>query len=147
MRDVVMTRAGPVTRRASAPSRSRARRDGADRRAEGSNWRARGSRDHAWFIAFAPVEAPTIALAVLVEHAGGGGGKFAARGSPLDPEHYSSRATPDRSCTTGPTTGRAHATSTAARARITGVAACRRHTRHATERARRDCSCDSTDAC
>ena len=40
--------------------------------------RARDSRDHAWFIAFAPVEEPTIALAVLVEHAGGGGGKFAA---------------------------------------------------------------------
>jgi cell division protein FtsI/penicillin-binding protein 2 len=44
----------------------------------GSNRRARRSRDHAWFIAFAPVEAPTIALAVLIEHAGGGGGKFAA---------------------------------------------------------------------
>jgi len=44
----------------------------------GSNRRARHSRDHAWFIAFAPVEQPTIALAVLVEHAGGGGGKFAA---------------------------------------------------------------------
>jgi penicillin-binding protein 2 len=44
----------------------------------GSNRKARHSRDHAWFIAFAPVEAPTIALAILVEHAGGGGGKFAA---------------------------------------------------------------------
>lgn len=27
---------------------------------------------HAWFVAFAPLEAPTIALAVLVEHGGGG---------------------------------------------------------------------------
>ncbi len=44
----------------------------------GSNRRARRSRDHAWFVAFAPVDSPTIALAVLVEHAGGGGGKFAA---------------------------------------------------------------------
>src|SRR5262249_53645236 len=44
----------------------------------GSNRRARGSRDHAWFIAFAPVAAPEIALAVLVEHGGGGGGKLAA---------------------------------------------------------------------
>jgi penicillin-binding protein 2 len=44
----------------------------------GSNRRSRHSRDHAWFIAFAPVEEPRIALAVLVEHAGGGGGKFAA---------------------------------------------------------------------
>ncbi|MDH4019228.1 MAG: penicillin-binding protein 2, partial [Xanthomonadales bacterium] len=29
-------------------------------------------RDHAWFIAFAPVEAPRIAIAVVVEHGGGG---------------------------------------------------------------------------
>jgi penicillin-binding protein 2 len=35
-------------------------------------------RDHAWFVAFAPVEAPEIAIAVLIEHAGGGGGQFAA---------------------------------------------------------------------
>lgn len=34
-------------------------------------------RDHAWFIAFAPVEAPRIAVAVVVEH-GGLGSKFAA---------------------------------------------------------------------
>lgn len=30
-------------------------------------------RDHAWFVAFAPVEAPKIAVAVLVEHMGHGG--------------------------------------------------------------------------
>src|SRR5439155_21134939 len=30
-------------------------------------------RDHAWFVAFAPVEAPTIAVAVLAEHMGHGG--------------------------------------------------------------------------
>ncbi len=35
-------------------------------------------RDHALFIAFAPAAAPKIALAVLVEHAGGGGGAIAA---------------------------------------------------------------------
>ncbi|MGH7823132.1 MAG: penicillin-binding transpeptidase domain-containing protein, partial [Candidatus Binatia bacterium] len=35
-------------------------------------------RDHAWFIAFAPVEAPEIAVAALIEHAGGGGGAMAA---------------------------------------------------------------------
>jgi penicillin-binding protein 2 len=35
-------------------------------------------RDHALFIAFAPADQPKIALAVLVEHAGGGGGKIAA---------------------------------------------------------------------
>lgn len=35
-------------------------------------------RDHAWFVAFAPVENPEIVIAVLVEHAGGGGGTHAA---------------------------------------------------------------------
>ncbi len=35
-------------------------------------------RDHAWFVAFAPVEQPEIAIAVLVEHASGGGGAVAA---------------------------------------------------------------------
>ena len=30
-------------------------------------------RDHAWFVAFAPVEDPQIVVAVLVEHGGGGG--------------------------------------------------------------------------
>jgi penicillin-binding protein 2 len=30
-------------------------------------------QDHAWFVAFAPVDAPTIAVAVLVEHGGKGG--------------------------------------------------------------------------
>lgn len=35
-------------------------------------------RDHAWFVAFAPVEAPEIAIAVLIEHASGGGGAIAA---------------------------------------------------------------------
>ena len=39
---------------------------------------ARHLRDHAWFFAFAPVEDPEIAIAVLVEHAGGGGGSRAA---------------------------------------------------------------------
>jgi penicillin-binding protein 2 len=35
-------------------------------------------RDHAWFVAYAPAEEPTVALAVLVEHAPGGGGAVAA---------------------------------------------------------------------
>ena len=34
-------------------------------------------RDHAWFIAFAPVDKPEIALAVFVEHGGHGGGAAA----------------------------------------------------------------------
>lgn len=35
-------------------------------------------RDHAGFVAYAPADAPEIAMAVLVEHADGGGGKVAA---------------------------------------------------------------------
>jgi len=34
-------------------------------------------RDHAWFVAFAPLEKPLIALSVLVEHGGHGGGAAA----------------------------------------------------------------------
>ena len=61
MRDVVMTPGGH--RHEGAHPRRRGRRQdrhGADRRADGGSnrrWRA-DSRDHAWFIAFAPVEAP-----------------------------------------------------------------------------------------
>jgi penicillin-binding protein 2 len=35
-------------------------------------------RDHAWFIAFAPADAPEVAVACLIEHAGEGGGAVAA---------------------------------------------------------------------
>jgi penicillin-binding protein 2 len=35
-------------------------------------------RDHAWFVAYAPVDAPEIAVAAIVEHADGGGGAVAA---------------------------------------------------------------------
>jgi len=38
----------------------------------------RHHRDHAWFIAFAPVQNPQIAVACLIEHAGKGGGAVAA---------------------------------------------------------------------
>ncbi len=79
MRDVVMS-AGGTGARARIRGVEMAGKTGTAQTValRGSNRRARGSRDHAWFIAFAPVEAPTIALAVLIEHAGGGGGKFAA---------------------------------------------------------------------
>jgi penicillin-binding protein 2 len=33
----------------------------------------RGGRDHAWFVAFAPLESPQLAMAILVEHGGHGG--------------------------------------------------------------------------
>jgi len=45
---------------------------------ERSNKGALKTRDHAWFIAYAPVDAPEIAIAAIVEHAGGGGGAIAA---------------------------------------------------------------------
>jgi penicillin-binding protein 2 len=35
-------------------------------------------RDHAWFIAFAPYEAPEVAVACVIEHSGAGGGQVAA---------------------------------------------------------------------
>ncbi|MFI5397117.1 MAG: penicillin-binding protein 2 [Candidatus Binatia bacterium] len=35
-------------------------------------------RDHAWFVTYAPVDAPEIAVVALVEHAEGGGGAVAA---------------------------------------------------------------------
>ena len=38
-----------------------------------SKYLAEQFRDHAWFVAFAPVEKPEIALSVLVEHGGHGG--------------------------------------------------------------------------
>ena len=45
---------------------------------ERSNKGALKTRDHAWFIAYAPVDAPEIAIVAIVEHAGGGGGAIAA---------------------------------------------------------------------
>ncbi|HEY2386308.1 MAG TPA: penicillin-binding protein 2 [Candidatus Binatia bacterium] len=49
---------------------------GAERTKQGHM--ARERKDHAWFIAFAPVNAPEIAVAVLAEHAGEHGGTAAA---------------------------------------------------------------------
>jgi penicillin-binding protein 2 len=44
---------------------------------EGSRYQPERFRDHAWFVAFAPVEKPEIALSVFVEHGGHGGGAAA----------------------------------------------------------------------
>ena len=44
-------------------------------------------RKHAWFVAFAPVDKPRIALAVLIEN-GGGGSKFAAPVARQVLDHY-----------------------------------------------------------
>ena len=93
MRDVVMTPGG--TGHAGAHPRRRGRGQdghGADRRAEAGRTGARAeaattpgsSRSRPW-------RRPTIALAVLVEHAGGGGGKFAAPIAKQILEHYFTR--------------------------------------------------------
>jgi penicillin-binding protein 2 len=50
-------------------------------------------RDHAWFIAFAPAEAPRIAVAVIAEHAGHGG-TVAAPMARVVMDHYLSRLKP-----------------------------------------------------
>ena len=43
----------------------------------GSQYQTERFRDHAWFVAFAPLEKPEIALSVFVEHGGHGGGAAA----------------------------------------------------------------------
>lgn len=47
-------------------------------RGGGSHRVARQLRDHAWFVAFAPVEVPKVAVVCLLEHSAYGGGKAAA---------------------------------------------------------------------
>jgi penicillin-binding protein 2 len=59
-----------------------------------SNKGARTTRDHAWFIAFAPYEAPEIAVATVIEHAGGGGGAIAAPVVKQVLEYYFHRGAP-----------------------------------------------------
>lgn len=46
-------------------------------------------RDHAWFVAYAPVEHPSIAVAVLVEHMGHGGSAAAPMAKELIEAHVS----------------------------------------------------------
>jgi penicillin-binding protein 2 len=66
-------------------------------------------RDHAWFVAYAPFDAPEIAVAALVEHAEGGGGAVAApvaravlqRYFQLKKERESSKYAQDRSAAPG----------------------------------------------
>jgi penicillin-binding protein 2 len=83
MRDVVMTESGtgkkarvPGIEVAGKTGTSQVVKMGEDRAR--SNRGAEATRDHAWFIAFAPFDAPQIAVACIVEHAGGGGGAIAA---------------------------------------------------------------------
>jgi penicillin-binding protein 2 len=60
-----------------------------------SNKGARSTRDHAWFISFAPYEAPEIAVACIVENAGGGGGAIAAPTVKQVLAHYFNQNAPD----------------------------------------------------
>jgi penicillin-binding protein 2 len=83
MHDVVMTEDGTGKRArvvgievAGKTGTSQVVKMGGDRTR--ANRGAEVTRDHAWFIAFAPLEAPEIAIACIVEHAGGGGGAIAA---------------------------------------------------------------------
>jgi penicillin-binding protein 2 len=46
------------------------------------------TQDHAWFIAFAPVDKPRIAVAVLVEHGGHGGGAAAIAARRVIEEYF-----------------------------------------------------------
>ena len=80
MRDVVMTDRGTgkksrVVGIDVAGKTGTAQAMGAE---DAGNRDARTKRDHAWFIAFAPVENAELAIAVLVEHAGEHGGTVAA---------------------------------------------------------------------
>jgi penicillin-binding protein 2 len=82
MRDVVMSEHG-TGKKARVPNVTVAGKTGTAQvvkmgERSRSNKGARATRDHAWFIAFAPYEAPEIAIACIVENAGGGGGAIAA---------------------------------------------------------------------
>jgi penicillin-binding protein 2 len=83
MRDVVMTDSG-TGKKARILGVTVAGKTGTSQVVKMGEDRARANRgteamrDHAWFIAFAPTEAPEIAIAAIVEHAGGGGGAIAA---------------------------------------------------------------------
>jgi penicillin-binding protein 2 len=96
MRDVVMTEAGTGKKArvlgievAGKTGTSQVVKMGEDR--SRSNKGAQATRDHAWFIAFAPLDAPEIAIACIVEHAGGGGGAIAAPIVQRVLEHYFTR--------------------------------------------------------
>jgi len=83
MRDVVMKDSG-TGKKARVPGIEVAGKTGTSQVVKMGEDRARANRgaqvmrDHAWFIAFAPFDAPEIAIACIVEHAGGGGGAIAA---------------------------------------------------------------------
>ncbi len=48
-------------------------------------------RDHAWFVAYAPAEAPEIVVTVLVEHGGHGGSAAAPLARQVMEEYFKNR--------------------------------------------------------
>ena len=60
-------------------------------------------RDHAWFVGFAPVEAPEIVVAVLVEHGGHGGSAAAPITRRILARYFESRRAPGRAPAPVPT--------------------------------------------
>jgi penicillin-binding protein 2 len=81
MRDVVNSRTG-TGKKAQLPSILVAGKTGTSQVIAGAKGKGKGLprqyRDHAWFIAFAPADAPEVAVVCLLEHAGEGGGAAAA---------------------------------------------------------------------
>jgi len=81
MRDVVNSKSG-TGKKALLPDILVAGKTGTSQVIAGTKGKGKGMprqyRDHAWFIAFAPAEAPEVAVACLLEHAGEGGGAAAA---------------------------------------------------------------------
>jgi penicillin-binding protein 2 len=81
MRDVVNSQRG-TGKKAQLPDVLVAGKTGTSQVIAGTRGKGtalpRQYRDHAWFIAFAPADAPEVALACLIEHAGEGGGAVAA---------------------------------------------------------------------
>jgi len=81
MHDVVNSKTG-TGRKAQLPDILVAGKTGTSQVISGTRGKGkilpRQYRDHAWFIAFAPADAPEVAMACLIEHAGAGGGQVAA---------------------------------------------------------------------
>ena len=81
MRDVVNSPTG-TGKKAQLPNVLVAGKTGTSQAIPGTHGKGtalpRQYRDHAWFIAFAPADAPEVAVACLIEHAGQGGGAVAA---------------------------------------------------------------------
>ena len=66
---------------------------GKERGAKGQALLPENQRDHAWFVAFAPMESPRIVVTVMIENAGKGGSRFAEFAKTLIEAHLLGQAT------------------------------------------------------